>query len=179
MWEPGSNVPRHLPHHWAGLALTIAVVALDRVTKLWIEAKLGVYDTHEVIPGLFSIVHSENRGMAFGLGNDGATWFTRAILIGVSVAVLGALAYGVWHGKRAGSSGKATEAWALFLVAGGAIGNLYDRILRGSVTDFLDVYVGSYHWPTFNVADSAITIGALILVIQAVRDDRKRKPLAA
>jgi signal peptidase II len=166
--------------HWAGLALTLAVVALDRVTKLWVDAKLNLYDTIPVLPGLFNIVHSENRGMAFGIGNDGATWYTRLILIGVSLAVLGALAYGVWQGKRASqqSPSKALESWALFLVAGGAIGNLYDRIVRGSVTDFLDIYVGTYHWPTFNISDCAITVGALVLVALALLGERKQGTVA-
>jgi signal peptidase II len=167
-----------MPRHWAGLALTLAVVALDRATKLWVDANLQPYASLEIIPGFFNLVHSENRGMAFGIGNDGATWYTRLILIGLSVAVLGALAYGVWNGKRAATATKATEAWALFLVAGGAIGNLYDRVVRGSVTDFLDVYVGTYHWPTFNVADCAITVGALILVAVALIGERKHGAVA-
>jgi signal peptidase II len=169
-----------MPRHWAGLALTLGVVVIDRLTKLWIEAKVNLYDTVAVIPGLFNIVHSENRGMAFGIGNDGATWFTRLLLIGLSVAVLGALGYGVWYSKRAdaGSPTKAAETWALFLVAGGAVGNLYDRVVRGSVTDFLDFYYGEYHFATFNIADSAITLGALILVALALMGERKHGAVA-
>ena len=157
---------------WMGLALAAGVYALDRVTKLWIDAQVSLYETHEVIPGFFNIVHSENRGMAFGLGNDGATWLTRLVLIGVSLIVLGVLAYGVWQGRH----GQSNDLWALFLVAGGAAGNLYDRLLRGSVTDFFDVYLGSYHWPTFNVADMAITVGALLLAFHTLRNERRGKP---
>ena len=113
--------------------MTLGAVALDRATKLWVDANIQDFATIEIIPGFLNLVHSENRGMAFGIGNDGATWYTRLILIGLSVAVLGALGYGVWNGKRAATATKATEAWALFLVAGGAIGNLYDRVVRGSI----------------------------------------------
>lgn len=167
-----------MQRHWLGLALTAVVFLLDRVSKLWIEAKVGLYETIDVIPGFFAIVHSENRGMAFGLGNEGATPFTRALLIVVSLGVLGALAYFSWNSlKRA--TPMTADAWALYLVAGGALGNLYDRILSGAVTDFLDVALGSYHWPTFNVADCAITVGALALIVQAVRGERSQKAQVA
>lgn len=160
--------------HWLGLALTAAVFLLDRVTKLWIEAQVDFYQTISVIPGFFAIVHSENRGMAFGLGNDGASAFTRLVLILVSLGVLGALAYFSWNSLRRGVA-MTPDAWAMYLVAGGALGNLYDRVARGSVTDFLDVYLGDYHWPTFNIADCAITIGALVLIGQALRGERNEK----
>lgn len=157
---------------WLGLALTAVVVLLDRVSKLWIEANVDFTRTIDVIPGLFAIIHSENRGMAFGLGNEGATPLTRMVLIAVSVGVLGALAYSFWSSLKKPSA-MTLDAWALYLVAGGALGNLYDRAIRGSVTDFLDVYVGTYHWPTFNIADCAITVGALVLIAGALRPQRK------
>ena len=149
---------------WTGIAVSAAAIVVDRLTKLWIEASLSLYDTIEVIPGLFNIVHSENRGMAFGIGNEGATPLTRLLLIGISIVVLGVLAWGYRTARHS------SEALPLFLVAGGAVGNLYDRIVHGRVTDFLDVFVGEYHWPTFNVADMAITIGALWIALHALRD---------
>jgi signal peptidase II len=98
--------------------------------------------------------------MAFGLlaGNDSA--WRPILLAGVSLAILLFLARMLWK-----STGGKRQPVALALVMGGAAGNLYDRILRGSVTDFIDLYVSSLHWPTFNVADSAITIGALLLAL--------------
>jgi signal peptidase II len=164
-----------MPRHWLGLALALGVVVLDRITKLWIQSNVNLYDTHTVIPGFFNIVHGENHGMAFGLGNDGATVFTRLFLIAISLGVLAVLGYAVWKGRR----GQNGDSWALFLVVGGAFGNLYDRILYGSVTDFLDVYVGSYHWPTFNIADMGVSIGAVLLILHALKEDRRRKPLVA
>src|SRR3982751_203638 len=155
-----------MPRHWMGLALALGVVALDRVTKLWIQSNVNLYDTHTVIPGFFNIVHGENHGMAFGLGNDGATVFTRLFLIAISLGVLAVLGYAVWKGRR----GQSDDIWALFLVVGGALGNLYDRILYGSVTDFLDVYIGAYHWPTFNVADMGASIGAGLLILHAAKE---------
>ena len=147
----------------APFAFSLLVLALDRVTKLWIERNLSAVDTWVIIPGLFNIIHAENRGMAFSLLADASPAWRAFLLIGVSLAVVGFLAVLLW---REGSARKnLRERAALSLVVGGAIGNLYDRITRGSVTDFLDVYIGEYHWPTFNVADSAITVGAALLVL--------------
>jgi signal peptidase II len=157
--------------HWLGLALTAGVVALDRLTKIWVESSIDLYDVRVVVPGLFNIVHSQNRGIAFGILNEGASDFSRVLLIAVSLAVLAYLAASIWRGAH----GQALSQWSVYLIAGGALGNLYDRIARGSVTDFLDVYAGGYHWPTFNVADSAITLGALWLLVELWREDRKRK----
>ena len=139
-----------------------AIVALDRATKLWIESSLAIFDTFTVIPGFFNIIHSRNTGMAFSLLEG-----RRVLLVSVSVLIMCFLVYLLWtsSGNRA----------ALGLVIGGAAGNLYDRALRGFVTDFLDVYVGANHWPTFNVADSAITIGAILLII-GMRRERTHVP---
>jgi signal peptidase II len=139
------------------VAIALGVLIADRATKLWIQANFTLYDTRVVIPGLLDIVHSENPGMAFGLlaGHD-SPW-RGFVLVGVSLAILVVLARLLWH-----SAGRRQQA-ALALVMGGATGNLYDRVARGAVTDFIDVHVGVYHWPTFNVADSAITAGALLL----------------
>ena len=155
---------------WTGIAIAAAVLALDRLTKVWVEARVGVYDTIVVAPGLFNIVHSENRGMAFGIGNDGATPFTRIVLIAVSLVILGVLAWGF---RSARHTAHPSDALALFVVASGALGNLYDRIVYGQVTDFLDVYVGTHHWPTFNVADSAITVGAIWIALNALRERQR------
>jgi signal peptidase II len=148
------------------IALVAAVWLADRASKLWIQAQVGLYDTIEIVPGLFNIVHSENRGMAFGLGNEGATVWSRALLIVVSLAVLGFLAYSIRNNTA--------DRWAMLLVAAGALGNLYDRVLAGQVTDFLDLYWGTYHWATFNVADMAVTLGAVWIGWNALHEGRKQ-----
>lgn len=138
--------------------LSAALFVVDRLSKVWIDRNIGAFDTWAIIPGFFNIIHAENRGMAFSLMADWTSAWRGLFLIGVSSAVLIFVVVMLWQAKTL------LQRSALTLVLGGAAGNLYDRVVRGSVTDFLDVYVGDYHWPTFNVADSAITVGALLLV---------------
>lgn len=145
---------------------TLAIVALDRVTKLWVEATLELWSAHPVIPGFFDLVHSRNRGMAFGLMNDGANSTTRWLLIAVSIALLGFL---VQLTLRAWRDASEAVPLPLFLILGGAAGNLWDRIQQGYVVDFLDFSLGGWHWPAFNIADAAITTGALWLIWQMWR----------
>jgi signal peptidase II len=149
-----------------GPAASAAVFALDRTTKLWIEHTLDLWSARPVIPGFFDLVHSQNRGIAFGLFNDGATDLTRWLLIGVSVLVLGFLIYST---ARSWRDPRSALPLPLFLMLGGALGNLYDRALRGYVTDFADFYIGAWHWPAFNIADAAITLGAVWLLLQGLR----------
>jgi signal peptidase II len=155
-----------LSRRWLGPVAALAVIALDRVTKRWIESSLDLWSAQTVIPGFFDLVHSQNRGMAFGLLNDGASEATRYLLIAVSIAVLGFL---VHLTVRAWGEAKESVPMPLFLVLGGAIGNLWDRVQRGYVTDFLDFHVSGWTWPAFNVADSAITVGALWLLWEMLR----------
>ena len=144
-------------HRLAPLAAALAILAADRVTKVWIERNVSAWDIRSVIPGFLNIIHAENRGMAFSLLANAPESVRGFSLIGVAGIVLVFVALMFW---RAAAN---LERWALALVMGGAVGNLWDRILRGSVTDFIDVYYGDWHWATFNVADSAITCGALLL----------------
>ena len=142
-----------------------AVFALDRVTKLVIEKYVSQYDTYRVIPGLFQIVHTRNKGIAFGIFNDGASESTSVVLILSSLAILGFIAAILWQSARLVEKEHWTMRLGLALILGGALGNVWDRILRGSVTDFLDFYWRDAHFPVFNVADSAITVGAGLLLL--------------
>jgi signal peptidase II len=145
------------------------VFALDRLSKWLIESRVSFADNFRVIPGFFDIVHSENRGVAFGLFNDGATnWSTGLLSLFALIAVL-VIAALLWNGARLDRLSLA----GLSLILGGAAGNLFDRIAWGRVTDFLEFYVGDYHWPTFNVADSAIVIGSGLLLIELLRAKRQ------
>jgi signal peptidase II len=147
----------------------IAVFALDRFTKWLIESHVSFTDTFRIIPGFFDIVHSENRGVAFGLFNDGATnWSTGLLSLFALIAVL-VIAALLWNGARLDR----LSLVGLSLILGGAAGNLCDRIVWGRVTDFLEFYLGDYHWPTFNVADSAIVIGSGLLLIELLRAKRQ------
>ncbi len=158
------------------LAITIAatVFVLDRITKMWIEAKVSPYDTIEVIPGIFNIVHTRNRGAAFGILSTASEPVRLIVLIGMAGVILGLICWMLWKATKLGAPGSALNRLSLSLVLGGAIGNLYDRILVGGVTDFLQVFLGSYEWPSFNVADSAICVGAVLMAVDLLTSSRKQ-----
>jgi signal peptidase II len=143
------------------LALAVAFFGLDRLTKWWIERYVSFSDDVKIIPGLFDIVHSENRGVAFGVFNDSESPWRTLLLIALSIAALIAVSVMLWRAKRL----DAQLYWAFALILGGAAGNLFDRIVSGRVTDFLLFYVGEHQWPSFNVADSAIVIGCGLLIL--------------
>jgi signal peptidase II len=149
------------------------VVVLDRVSKLYIRSSYAPWDVTVVIPHIFNIVHAENPGAAFSMLASAPPMVRAVLLIGVSILVMAVVGVMLW---RLPKSASALTSTSLALVLGGAFGNLWDRVLRGSVTDFLQVFLGSYEFPSFNVADSAITIGAALLVIDLLRT---RKPTPA
>jgi len=153
---------------WLWLAL--AVVAADRATKYAVEWSTSEGFRRVLIPQFAALVHSRNTGMAFGMfaGSD-TRWLTVALLL-VSSAVVLLLAWLLFAGRVATTPAQA----GLALLAGGAAGNLLDRLLHGAVTDFLELHVGSFYWPAFNVADSAITAGAVLMVIEMFRGDSRR-----
>ena len=153
-----------------GVAATIFL--LDRVSKAIIQTHVSLWDTYVVIPGFFNIVHTENRGAAFGLLADaGAEWRT-FFLLGLSLLVLALVAVALWHPSGSTAGGRWFRI-GLSLVLGGALGNMYDRLSNGTVTDFLDFYIRSYHWWSFNIADSAITTGAALLLLDMWFSRRK------
>lgn len=136
------------------------VVVLDRLTKWVVSQRITLHDSVDVIPGVFRLTHVQNQGAAFGLFSDSPSEWKVAMLILFSVAALAVVSALLW---KNGNAMNAT-AIALSLVFGGALGNLWDRVSSGRVIDFLDFYLGSHHWPAFNVADSAIVVGALLLL---------------
>lgn len=153
-----------------GLALLIFV--LDRLSKIYIETHVSVMDTYPVIPGFFNIVHTQNRGAAFGMFAESGGPVRALMLVAVSILVLGFVSVSLWSPVRTGFVPSRLLSIGLSLVLGGALGNVYDRVIKGSVTDFLQVFFGSYEFPSFNVADSAITIGAALLAIDLWRGRR-------
>jgi signal peptidase II len=155
-----------------GIAAT--VFALDRLTKQIIEAHISAFDIHPVIPGFFDIIHARNRGAAFSLFADSTSAWRPVFLIGLSLVAL-VLVAGIL--RNASRLDKAT-AIGLSLILGGAMGNVFDRIVSGAVTDFLDFYIGDLHWPAFNLADSAIVIGSGLLLLSLLRPN-KQQPAGA
>ena len=146
------------------LWLTLAVVLLDRASKAWFESQTVEGWHRELIHNFIYLVHSRNPGIAFGVFADSPSMTMRVMLIIGSAVVIGALAWLF----VAGHSGGSLTAAGLALLLGGATGNVTDRIVHGAVTDFFEVWLGSYHWPAFNVADSAITIGAALIIIDVL-----------
>lgn len=149
------------------LMIAVAVFLLDRLTKLLIIHNLELDDSVSIIPGFFRLTHLENPGAAFSMFAELSSPFRTALLVSVSVAALAVVSFLLW--KRRNEFNATTLA--LSLILGGAFGNLWDRLADGKVTDFLDFYVGSHHWPPFNMADSAIVVGALLLMIRMLRKD--------
>jgi signal peptidase II len=140
------------------------VLLLDRFTKRVVAANIPVRDYVPVIPGFFRLTHVENPGAAFGLFAESPAQWKVGALISFSVLALIVVSALLWKNSHSLS----TMTVGLSLILGGAMGNLWDRMFSGHVVDFLDFYVGSYHWPAFNVADSAIVIGAILLVSEIV-----------
>jgi signal peptidase II len=142
--------------------IAAVVVLLDRISKGIIQAHISAYDTVSVIPGLFNIVHTENPGIAFGMLATLTGVWRDVLLIGFSSAVLIAISAML---LRPTSQRDFLLRIALGFILGGAFGNLYDRIVNGTVTDFVEVHAGSHYFPAFNIADSAITVGACLLLL--------------
>lgn len=148
------------------LLIAAAVLVADQLTKAWIVVNYPLGWDQHVIPGLFRLVHTRNRGVAFGLlGSSGPV-----VQIGLLVLIVVVVSYITWQLARGGTDGLTRVA--LSLVLGGALGNLVDRVLRGEVVDFLLFYVRSggreLAWPAFNVADSAISVGACLVILAEI-----------
>ncbi len=143
------------------LLLIAALVAVDQISKAVVTRSVDLYGSAAVIPGFFNLTRIHNAGAIFGAFSAAGS---RGITIALTAASLIALAFVVYYFiKTPASDGKVKTALSLILA--GALGNLVDRVARGYVVDFLDFYVGRWHWPFFNVADSCITIGALLLIL--------------
>jgi signal peptidase II len=146
------------------LTPALAVVALDQISKIVLAHYISKYTSIPVIEGFFNLVHVRNRGMAFGLMNRPGHDFQFYFLIAATLVAIVLLLF--WFRKMKDEGPNITIGISLIL--GGAVGNLIDRIRLGEVIDFLDFYLGSYHWPAFNVADAAITIGIIWLAVNTL-----------
>jgi signal peptidase II len=157
------------------MAYSIAAVlfALDRVTKLAIQANMAPQDAYAVIPGFFNIVRTGNRGIVFGLMSEGDAEWRAFFLVGLTVLVLAFVATVLWQSSGRGMAASGAARVGLSLVLGGAVGNLYDRLFSGAVTDFLDFHISAHHWPAFNLADSAISVGAVLVLLDLWLSRRK------
>jgi signal peptidase II len=144
--------------------LALFVVLLDRWTKGLVATRIAMYSHIQVIPGFFRITHTENTGAAFSLFADSPSHWKTAMLISFSVVAMIVVSVLLWKQSRA----LTMTGIALSLILGGAVGNLWDRVASGRVVDFLLFYVKTYQWPVFNLADSAIVVGAGLLVLEII-----------
>lgn len=147
--------------------LTLVFLVIDQVTKYWVAGSMDLYQSIEVT-SFFNITYVHNLGAAFSFLADQAgwqRWFFAAI------ATIASVIFVVWLAKTPKENKSLSIAFALML--SGALGNLFDRVLLGYVIDFLDFYIGSYRWPAFNVADSAIFVGAVLMVLDSFKNSDK------
>jgi signal peptidase II len=151
------------------VGIIAAVVVVDRITKIYIRTRVSAFDIFPVIPGFFNIVHTENPGAAFGVFSDANPQYRSLLLVGVSLVVMAVIGTLLWRPAKMGVPDSFLLRVGLAMVFGGALGNVWDRMFRGTVTDFLQFFFGSYEFPSFNAADSAITIGAGLLLIDLWR----------
>lgn len=149
--------------------IIVAVVGFDQATKFWIMEHFVLHESQVVIPGLFHLTYLTNNGAAFSiLAGQPALWRQLFFVGAASLALVF-----IWIAQRSYGRRSRLYALALALIAGGAIGNLIDRIRLGFVVDFLDIFVGAYHWPAFNVADSAITVGVTLFIVKNLLFERQ------
>jgi signal peptidase II len=153
---------------WPLAFLAVAVLAADQASKYVVGRFTSVGSVRVLIPGLLNLAHTSNPGVAFGMFADSETPWRAPLLIVFSIGVMALIAWLLATDRAGGWLGRHGMA----LILGGAAGNLFDRLLQRRVTDFLDFHLGSYHWYTFNLADSAIVIGAAFVILELLRDAR-------
>jgi signal peptidase II len=156
------------------LAILTAVVALDQLTKWWVARTLELHEFRPIVEGFLSLSHVQNRGAAFGILSDADLPHQPILFSAVSVLALVAIAVYAYKLPRDARLPRI----ALSLVLGGAIGNLVDRIRLGHVVDFVHAYWGRHQWPDFNLADSAITVGVALLLLDMLRRPEGKPDMA-
>ncbi len=144
------------------LLIAMIVVVLDRWTKHVVARQISLYAHIQVIPGFFRLTHTENTGAAFSMFADSPSPWKTAMLVTFSVIALVVVSVLLWKNSPA----HIVTGIGLSLIMGGALGNLWDRLRSGRVVDFLLFYVKRYEWPVFNLADSAIVVGAGLLILE-------------
>jgi signal peptidase II len=147
------------------VVISALVVVLDQFTKMLVDRYMSLHESWLVVDGVLRLTYVQNRGAAFGILSDADLPYQSLLFAVVSLAALGAIAAYAW---RLPARSRLPQT-ALALIMGGALGNLIDRARLGYVIDFVDAYWGQHHWPAFNVADSAISIGVVLLVIDILR----------
>ncbi|HEY7510115.1 MAG TPA: signal peptidase II [Vicinamibacteria bacterium] len=149
------------PYVW----IMAAIVVSDQVTKLVVDRWMALHESLDVVDGFLRLTYVRNRGAAFGILSDAELPYQAGLFALLSLGALGAIAVYAW---RLPAESRLPKT-ALALIMGGAVGNLIDRVRLGYVIDFVDAYIGPHHWPAFNVADSAISVGVVLLILDMLR----------
>ena len=145
------------------------IIVLDQITKAAIAARFSMHESYAIIDGFFNLVYIMNPGAAFGFLAGASATFRYIFFIGITVLALVLIIFYLLKSKPH----NILIVLSLTMIFAGAVGNMIDRIRFGSVVDFLDVYVGTWHWPAFNVADSAISIGAALMIWEMIVNRKK------
>jgi signal peptidase II len=154
------------------VALIGAIVVLDQLTKFLVRATIPLYAKRVIIPDVLDVTHVQNTGAAFGLLNAADFPYKSAVMIGIATLALVAISI---YARQLGAHERLSR-YGLALILGGAFGNLIDRAIAGYVVDFVDVYWGEAHFWAFNVADAAITIGAILVLLEMLGIGRRHAP---
>lgn len=149
---------------WPYAALAGAIILADQIVKALVVKTIPFYGTVKVIPGFLDLTHIHNKGAIFGFLNRSEHAAMPFILIGMNIAALVLVVY--YFSKT--TEKECLARIALSMIVGGALGNIVDRLVRGFVIDFIDMYAGRFHWPTYNIADAGISIGAVLLILSVL-----------
>lgn len=152
------------------IAIVLSVILADQVSKSLIISNFHLYEVKEIIPGIFNLVYVTNKGVAFSLGADVDSPWRHYFFVGFKGAAIIGLSFVYLKLRKVNR----LYLWPLALIVGGAFGNLIDRLRYGAVVDFLDFHYWGHHWPAFNVADSAICIGAGFFILLNIFDAKKQ-----
>lgn len=152
-------------------AIAAGVVGLDQLTKLWVVRSFRLYESRVIIPNFFHLTYLTNTGAAFGFLAGRQNTLRQVFFVGVALAALLVMVF-LYRTLKERS---VLYTVAIGLICGGAVGNLIDRLRLGSVIDFLDFFIGRYHWPAFNAADSAITVGVGLFLLATLLEEKKRQ----
>jgi signal peptidase II len=157
--------------YWVLIVVCLLVLFLDQWTKMTVQRSLSLYQRIEVIHGFFNLVHVRNTGGAFGIFGGEGGGVGSLFFVVVSVVAIGSILILLIRLKE----DEMIISLSLSFILSGAVGNLIDRLWHGEVVDFLDFYVSSYHWPAFNIADSAICVGIGLMILALFVKDHKKK----
>jgi signal peptidase II len=173
---PEAQVPT--VHEWRPIISPLeligigTIVVVDQITKFMVRSTVPLYAKHVIIPNFLDVTHVQNTGAAFGLLNAAEFPYKSAVMIGIATLALVAISI---YARQLGEHERLSR-YGLALILGGAFGNLIDRAISGYVVDFVDVYWGEAHFWAFNVADAAITIGAILVLLEMIGIGRRHAP---